>query len=102
MKNFEHNSWNFSGFPVCLAGHTYDIFLSILSFSDVCRQALRCETAMGYLSLPLRTVEVLLLAVYHTVISLQNLTTNEHVPSLSGSNICYLKLSFFLCGKIGS
>ena len=28
--------------------------------------------------------EVLLLAVYHTVISLQNLTTNEHVPSLSG------------------
>ena len=35
MKNFEHNSWNFSGFPVCLAGHTYDIVLSILSFSDV-------------------------------------------------------------------
>ena len=27
--------------------------------------------------------EVLLLAVYHTVISLQNLTTNEHVPNLS-------------------
>ena len=26
--------------------------------------------------------EVLLLAVYHTVISLQNLTTNEHVPNL--------------------
>ena len=29
------------------------------------------------------TAEVLLLAVYHTVISLQNLTTNEHVPNLS-------------------
>jgi hypothetical protein len=27
--------------------------------------------------------EVLLLAVYHTVISLQNLTTNEHVPNLT-------------------
>ena len=51
---------------------------------------------------PLGRLEVLLLAVYHTVISLQNLTTNEHAPSLSGSNICYLKLSFFLCGKIGS
>ena len=30
------------------------------------------------------SVEVLLLAVYHTVISLQNLTTNEHVVKLSG------------------
>lgn len=55
---------------------------------------------------PLGRLEVLLLAVYHTVISLQNLTTNEHVPSLSGSNLCEQIICknqfFFVCGKIGS
>ncbi len=53
------NSWRifirFREFrSLCLAGHTYGIFLSILSFSDVCRQALRqlMETATpeGYVS----------------------------------------------------
>ena len=55
---------------------------------------------------PLGRLEVLLLAVYHTVISLQNLTTNEHVPSLSGSTLSeklICKNQFiFVCGKIGS